>query len=229
MGMNDISSLLFTLAITLPPAILAFTGAAIATAYAADALGDKTPRFSGRLTMNPAKHVDPIGTIVVPGLLSLLNAGLLLGWAKLVPLDERAFKNPTRDVALVALASTGAHLVMALAWAVVVRLALSGASVEDGSGSGSPIAQGFFAMGLAGIRLNLFFAIFSLLPVPGWPGGHILRSLLSPSARRRFDDLPPWTGLAVIGVLILIPGLSGLIVGPVNALAALMLKLVGVG
>ncbi|HSS65431.1 MAG TPA: site-2 protease family protein, partial [Gammaproteobacteria bacterium] len=116
-------SLANKIAIWIIPVLFGITVHEVAHGWVANRFGDPTARLAGRLTLNPLKHVDPVGTVVVP-LLLLFFSGFILGWAKPVPVDARRLGDPRRDMAIVALAGPGSNLIMALLWALVVKLGL---------------------------------------------------------------------------------------------------------
>ncbi len=119
----DELSLANKIAIWIIPVVFGITVHEVAHGWVANRFGDPTARLAGRLTLNPVKHVDPVGTVVVPVLL-LMFSGFVLGWAKPVPVDVQRLEKPRRDMAIVALAGPGSNLLMALLWALVVKLAL---------------------------------------------------------------------------------------------------------
>lgn len=189
------------------PVILAITLHEAAHAWLAARLGDPTARLQGRVSANPLRHVDPIGTLLVPALILLVGkalgaGGLLFGWAKPVPVDASAFRSPRRDLGLVAAAGPGANLLMALGWAILLKLLVLGAvNVE------------FLAlMAQAGILCNLGLAVLNLLPVPPLDGGRIVASLLPLRAAIVWYRLERFGLLIVLALLA--TGLLGAIITP---------------
>jgi len=172
------------IAISILPLLFAITVHEVAHGYMAYLLGDKTARILGRLTLNPAKHIDVFGTIVVP-LILLSFGGVIIGWAKPVPINSRNLNRPRRDLALIAAAGPLANLVMAFFWAGIAKLAMLLLA---------PDFSGFLAiymMAGAGIGINLMLLVLNLLPIPPLDGGHIIASLLPPSIAfyyERFDQ-----------------------------------------
>ena len=155
--------------ISIIPVLLAITVHEAAHGYAAKHFGDKTAYFLGRITLNPIKHIDPIGTVVIPGMLLLLSAPFLFGWAKPVPVNFSNLNNPKKDMMWVALAGPASNLVMAIIWAIILGLfKSSGASYE------------LFVIGMAqvGIMINLVLMLLNLLPIPPLDGGRMAVSLL---------------------------------------------------
>jgi len=169
----------------------------------------------GRLTLNPAKHIDPIGTIAVP-LMTLFFGGVLFGWAKPVPIGVRNLKDPKRDMVAVALAGPGANLLMALGWAVlyaVFKLTIPA--------FGMP---GILLTKMAGIGVffNMLLMIFNLVPIPPLDGGRVLRGLVPESYGRQLDAFERYGLIIVLGLIF-----SGLL-SPVFAFARRIAALLGV-
>jgi Zn-dependent protease len=208
----DVNILAQTLAIYALPVLFAITLHEAAHGYVARYFGDMTAHAQGRISLNPARHIDIVGTIVVPLVILLVSGGkLLFGWAKPVPVNYSALRKPRRHMALVAAAGPGANLAMALAWALVLKisLALSGSDFFD-------------AMSRAGIIVNLVFMFLNLLPILPLDGGRIVASLLPSRAAWRYAKLEPW-GIPLLLVLLVIPnGLSFLLRPIIDASDALI-------
>jgi Zn-dependent protease len=147
------------IAIWIIPVVFGITVHEVAHGWVANRFGDPTARLAGRLTLNPVKHMDPVGTVVVP-LLMLYFSGFILGWAKPVPVDARRLNNPRRDMAIVALAGPGSNILMALMWALVVKLGLFYHSALSGA------AVLLVFMGVAGVFINTILCVLNLLPLP---------------------------------------------------------------
>ena len=174
-----------TLAISALPIIFAITLHEAAHGYAARHFGDPTAWQMGRISLNPLRHVDPVGTILVPALILLLSAGgLLFGWAKPVPVNFDNLRRPKQDMLWVAAAGPGANLAMALAWALVLKLVIGGP--EHG------YAGALKEMALVGIRINGVLMVLNLLPLPPLDGGRIAVSLLPHRAAWKFSQLERW-------------------------------------
>ena len=185
------------------PAILAITLHEAAHALVASYLGDSTARSLGRVTANPVKHVDPIGTLLVPLLILLVSkGGMIFGWAKPVPVIASNLRTPVRDMGLVAAAGPGANLLMALAWALLLKLTIA-------SGFGEEFVV---RMAYAGIVVNLVLAVLNLMPVPPLDGGRILTSLLPERLAAPYARLEPY-GLFIL-LALLATGVLGGIIGP---------------
>jgi Zn-dependent protease len=155
--------------ISIIPVLLAITVHEAAHGYAAKHFGDKTAYFLGRITLNPIKHIDPIGTVVIPGMLLLLSAPFLFGWAKPVPVNFSNLNNPKKDMMWVALAGPASNLVMAIIWAIILGLFKS---------SGASYALFIIGMAQVGIMINLVLMLLNLLPIPPLDGGRMAVSLL---------------------------------------------------
>lgn len=198
------------------PVILAITLHEAAHALVASRLGDRTAQSLGRVTANPFRHIDPIGTLLVPGLVLFASAGsLLFGWAKPVPVVASNLRSPRRDMGLVAAAGPAANLLMALAWGLVVKLMW---------GFG-PVDEFFLRMAWAGIIVNIALAVLNLLPVPPLDGGRIVTSLLPVRLALPYARLERY-GIFILLALLATGVLGGIIAplvfGGVDVLAALL-------
>ena len=152
------------------PVIFAITGHEVAHGWVAKQLGDKTAYNQGRITLNPLKHIDPLGTVILPGLLLMTGTGFIFGWAKPVPVDGNYFKKPLSDMAVVAAAGPIANLIMAIGWALLARL---GVILNS-----ETISLPLIYTGTAGISINSALALLNLLPLPPLDGSRILAALL---------------------------------------------------
>jgi Zn-dependent protease len=186
-----------------PPIILAITLHEVGHGWAAKQLGDDTADRMGRLTANPLSHIDPVGSVLIPGLLLLTKAGFLFGWAKPVPINWRNLRHPRRDIALVALAGPAANLLMLLGWVVVIWLAAH-------LPIGHVLAQSLVTMGQVGIVINSILIAFNLIPLPPLDGSRVMMSLLPPALAQRYMRLEPY-GLLIVVILLMLGWLSFLV------------------
>jgi len=198
-------SLTQQIAAWLMPVLLAITVHETAHGLAARRFGDRTAEMLGRLTLNPLKHIDPIGTILVPGLMLLLPGGFVFGWAKPVPVDWRNFRRPKQDMAWVAAAGPAANLLMALGWALLARIAL--ALPAD-----NWVALPLLFMGVAGIFINTVLMVLNLLPLPPLDGGRVLTGLLPGRYAYQFARIEPY-GVWIL-IALLISGVLGIVLWP---------------
>ena len=187
------------------PVIFAITLHEVAHGWVAMKLGDRTAQMMGRLTLNPIKHIDPVGTIIVPGLL-LMAGGFIFGWAKQVPVTYLNLNKPKSDMAWVALAGPAAILIMAIGWAV---LAMVGVQLFQ---SGFAMGEAMAYMGAAGILINTMLMILNLLPLPPLDGGRILVSLLPGPLAWKVSRIEPYGFFILVGLLYL--GFIGSILHP---------------
>ena len=185
-------SLVQKIASWIPPVLLGITVHEVAHGWVASKFGDQTARMLGRLTLNPLKHVDPVGTILIPGLLLMLQAGFIFGYAKPVPIAWKNLRNPKRDMAIVAAAGPVANLLMAIIWALLVHAGLL--LGETG------IALVY--MGVAGIFINTILMVLNLLPLPPLDGGRVVTSLLPGPLAYRFSLIEPY-GFIILLVLLM--------------------------
>ena len=194
------------------PVVLAITLHEAAHGYVARVFGDQTAWMLGRVTLNPVKHIDPIGTVLVPGVLFLLHAPFLFGWAKPVPVNFGNLRHPKRDMIWVAGAGPAANFVMALGWAFLL-----GATGPSGPWT----SDGLYQMADAGIRINLALIALNLLPIPPLDGGRIAVGVLPNRAAAMLARAEPY-GFFVILALIAIPGALWTILGPIYRVFAFL-------
>jgi Zn-dependent protease len=181
------------LAVAVIPVLFAITLHEVAHGWAARQCGDRTAEMLGRLTLNPLKHIDPIGTVVVPAVMLMLG-GFIFGWAKPVPIGVRNLRNPRRDMVFVAAAGPASNLLMAIGWAVLARIVV-------GLSPGAVFGDYFLAMAQVGVFVNIILAVFNMLPLPPLDGGRVLTGLLPPAPAAALARIEPW-GLPIILVLL---------------------------
>jgi Zn-dependent protease len=174
------------------PVLFAITLHEAAHAYAARYFGDPTAYLMGRTSLNPLKHIDPIGTVVLP-LLSIIIGGFLFGWAKPVPVNFAGLRHPKRDMRWVALAGPAANLVMAIGWTLLLKLALT---------TSTALSEPLIHMAKAGISINVVLMALNLLPFPPLDGGRVLISLLPPRLAYPLARIEPY-GLFILLALLL--------------------------
>ncbi|ARO88929.1 site-2 protease family protein [Nitrosospira lacus] len=207
-------SVIQNIAIYALPVIFAITLHEAAHGYVAKHFGDLTAYAQGRVSLNPVRHIDPVGTILLP-LLTLLLGGILFGWAKPVPVNFSALRHPKQDMLWVALAGPGANLFMALLWALVIKL---GIGLPE-----SDLARPMILMGEAGIKINVILMVLNLLPLPPLDGGRIAVSLLPHHMAHSFSKIEPY-GFMIL-LLLLITGVLGAIIGPFISITIQMVVL----
>lgn len=203
--MSSIPDIAYTIAVWAVPILFAITLHEAAHGWVANKLGDPTAKRLGRITINPIKHIDPMGTIVVPLFLAMVSP-FVLGWAKPVPVEPRYFKSPLLDMALVAVAGPASNFFMACFWAMFIQLAL--VSLDHSS-----LLVFLVEMGKNGIIINIVLMVLNLLPIPPLDGGRVLAGILPPNLALPFMQLERF-GMIII-LLLLISGILGKIMWPI--------------
>lgn len=188
------------------PLIFAITLHEVAHGFVASLNGDYTARLSGRLTLNPLKHIDPIGTILVP-LLMLMVSNFIFGWAKPVPVDPRNLHHPRRDMVFVALAGPLANILMAFFWGFIAKVGIW-VNASGNSWLGVPLVY----MGGAGIMINVVLGVLNLIPLPPLDGGKILVNILPRRTAYYISLIEPFSFFILI--LLLFSGLLSYIMAP---------------
>jgi Zn-dependent protease len=191
--MNDIILGIATWGI---PVLLAITLHEVAHGWAALSLGDRTAQMLGRLSFNPIKHIDPVGTIAVP-LMLLISSSLMglppfvFGWAKAVPIDSRNLANPRRDMAWIAIAGPASNFVQAIAWALLFYFSFGS------------MTEAIQTIAVAGITINIILIALNILPIPPLDGSRIVAALLPNSLALQYDRLEPYGFFILIGLMIM--------------------------
>ncbi|MDX5333397.1 MAG: site-2 protease family protein [Gammaproteobacteria bacterium] len=198
-------SIIQAISILALPILFAITLHEVAHGLVARHYGDRTAELLGRLSLNPLRHIDPVGTVIVPIALFAFT-GFIFGWAKPVPVDFRNLRNPRRDMALVALAGPMANLGMALIWAILMKLGMM-------LHTGTPfIGEPLMYMSAVGIFLNLILMVLNLLPIPPLDGGRVLAGIVPPRYAALLDRVEPF-GFFILLFLLLV-GLLGYLLWP---------------
>ena len=204
--MSEAAQFIQTLAIWAIPVLFAITVHEVAHGWVAWKRGDPTAMLMGRLTLNPIKHIEPFGTIRLPGILLLFHSPFLFGYAKPVPVNFGGLKDPKRDMVLVAIAGPAANLLMAFFWTLVLWLGghLPGALAY--------LDEPMQLMGKAGIMINVILIIFNLIPIPPLDGGRVAVGLLPPSASIALSRIEPY-GFIIL-IVLLFTGVLWSVLGP---------------
>ncbi len=223
------SDIIFNLATWIIPLIFAIVFHEISHGWAANAFGDPTAKRLGRLSPNPVRHVDPVGTVVLPLILAASGAPVF-GWAKPVPVVARKMRKPRIHMMLVALAGPGMNLLLALVAAFALALVLPSAGPMQGGAA-------FLAQNLKNfLVINIFLAVFNLLPIPPFDGGHVVEGLLPRPLAKRYAKLGRFGFPLLIILLVVVPMLwpsadivERVVVPPVRMLIGLFASVAGIG
>lgn len=204
----DINQIVQTVAIYALPVLFAITLHEAAHGYVARHFGDMTAYAQGRISLNPARHFDWLGTLVIPIVILVLSSGkFLFGWAKPVPVNYSALRSPRRHMLWVAAAGPASNLAMAIGWALLLKIAL----VLPVNMFTEPMLE----MGKAGIQVNLIFAFLNLLPILPLDGGRIVASLLPTRVAWGYAKLEPWGFPILLGLMFM--GALNVILAPMVA------------
>tara|TARA_R110002049_G_scaffold147342_1_gene310122 strand:+ start:87832 stop:88470 length:639 start_codon:yes stop_codon:yes gene_type:complete len=209
--------LIIKIALFAPPVLLAITLHEVAHGWAARYLGDPTAASLGRLSLNPIKHIDPVGTVIVPAVLFVMS-GFMFGWAKPVPVDMQRLNDPKRDMALVAAAGPASNFVMAFLWALVIK---AGFMTES-----DVVRMVLVEMGKVGVGINLVLMVLNLIPIPPLDGGRVLSGVLPDRLSTVLAKIEPFGMFIIFGLLAM--GLLGLFLqGPLSFFQTFIIKSVG--
>lgn len=205
-------NIIHIVAVVILPLLFAITLHEAAHGWVASQLGDKTALMMGRVTLNPIKHIDLFGTIILPIVLLVLSKfTFAFGWAKPVPVTWQNLRHPRRDKAFVAIAGPLSNLVMAFLWAAIAKI-----SVVLGNGATSSIAHNvatfFYLAGSFGITINIILMVLNLIPIPPLDGSRVVSSLLPPSVAVTYDRIEPYGIWILLGLIVF--GLLGRVLSP---------------
>lgn len=215
----DLNSFLTTLSIAAIPVIFAITVHEVAHGWVAKLFGDRTAEMQGRLSLNPIRHIDPVGTILVPALL-LAVGGFMFGWAKPVPVDPRNLRDPRPNMAVVSFAGPAANFAMAILWAFIMVVAQ-----DLGLGAAS---DWLILMGAYGITFNIAIGLLNLIPIPPLDGGQLLQNLLPLGPLTRMLEFIRPFGFLIILIMIPTGVLAFLLDRPMAFLMGLVQAMFGV-
>lgn len=209
--MSSLSHILHTLSYMGLPLLFAMVLHEYAHGWMAEKCGDSTAKGQGRLTVNPLAHIDPLGTVILP-VMCLLMGSFLFGWAKPVPVDPRNMRRPRRDMALVAAAGPGMNLLLAVISALVLALLpslLPDLTTQGGNEEGitsnlmtTMVIRPILLMAQFSIMINVFLALFNLLPIPPLDGGRILTAMLPAKPAMALARLEPYGMLILVGLIV---------------------------
>jgi Zn-dependent protease len=222
-------NIVYQVAIWLIPLIIAIVFHEVAHGYAAWALGDQTARRLGRLTLNPIRHVDPIGTVALPMLLAIAHAPIF-GWAKPVPIVTSGMRHPRLDMALVAMAGPASNLVLGFLAAVAITLFVAWQGEAIDAGVPRFVADNLFNF----LQINVFLAIFNMLPLPPFDGGHVVAGVLPAGLAEPYARLGRYGFLIMVVLLVILPSIApganvvAQVIGPVaDGVTRLFLRVAG--
>ena len=206
--------------VAVPPILLAVTLHEVAHGWMAKLYGDRTAEMLGRLSLNPIKHIDPIGTVLLPAFMAI-TTGFIFGWAKPVPVAFNNLRNPKKDMAKVALAGPGANLIMMILWVIFLKIALL--LPESMSSLSIPLLY----MAAVGVYINCILMVLNLLPLPPLDGSRILASILPNPLAYKFSKIEPY-GLIILMALLFLGFLGKVLLPVVNAVMGMFSSVAGI-
>ena len=214
----QIEQLIQTIALAAIPVLFAITLHEAAHGYVARYFGDPTAYLQGRISLNPLRHIDPVGTILLP-LMTLLIGGILFGWAKPVPVNFAALRHPKKDMLWVAIAGPASNLVMALGWALFYKMAWLNPD--------NYFAEPLMGMAEWGIKINIVLMVLNLLPLPPLDGGRVAVSMLPPRQAYQLAKIEPY-GMFILIFLAITPVLGWILLPLVKLMYQLISLLFGI-
>ncbi len=214
----QLDQLIQVISIAVIPILFAITLHEAAHGYVARHFGDMTAYQMGRISLNPARHIDPVGTVLLP-LVTLVIGGVLFGWAKPVPVNFNALRNPKKDMLWVAIAGPASNLVMAVAWALLFKF--------SSSSPDSYFAEPLMGMSVIGIKINIVLMVLNLLPLPPLDGGRVAVSLLPHHLAYQLSRIEPY-GMFILIFMAITPVLGWVLFPLVGIAERFLFMLVGI-
>jgi Zn-dependent protease len=216
----DLSVFLANFSIWAIPVLFAITLHEVAHGWTARYFGDHTAQLLGRLSLNPLRHVDPLGTVMIPGALLAFGFFPPFGWAKPMPVETSGLRHPRSTMIMVALAGPAANILMAIVWCGVLAVVLQ-------IRRGQTLDNWVLLMAQAGIKVNAVLAVFNLLPIPPLDGGRVLCGVLPARLGARLEKIAPAGRFIVVGLSVL--GLLGWLFRPAYRAAGQLIHVLGIG